>query len=113
MLTATGMTIAAQPPSLVVLVQYVISEQSAVRVEETVTSPLERTLVTLERVAKLHSATSHGSKGQVTVDIEVHFNGGATEQDLATVMHHIAQVAFSDDLWASSIALHLRPPRLH
>ena len=112
MLTTTGMTAVAQPPSRVVLVQYLVREQSAVRVEETITSPLERTLSTLERVSQLQSTTGHASKGHIIVNIEVHFEGGATEQDLATVMSRIAQVEFSGDLRASSISLHLRLPRL-
>lgn len=112
MLATVGITLAAQPPSLVVLVQYLVRGNSAERVEEMLTSPVERSLITLERVVGIQSATGHGSGG-VTVDVEIQFEDGATAQDLAAVMKQIAQVEFGGEVRATSVSVHLRAPRLH
>ena len=111
-LTSVGITLAAEPPSLVVLVQYIVNGNSAQRVEEMLTSPIERSLITLERVADIQSVTAHRS-GHIAVDVEIQFEGGATEQDLAVVMKRIAQLEFSGDVQATSVSVHLRAPRLH
>ena len=68
-LTTAGIAAAAQPSRLVILVQYVVSDRSAGRVEDTLTSPLERTPSALPRVVNLASVTGNSAKG-VTVDLE-------------------------------------------
>lgn len=108
LLPAAGMSLAVAPPVNVVLLQYRSLEPSAERLEKVVASPLERSLSALPRVTAINSTTSHG-----TVDIEVHFQGGATEQDLANVMKEIAPIEFDENIPITFIALHLRPPRLY
>ena len=109
--STAGITIAAQRPQLVVLVQYLVSANSPEHVEKMLTSPIERTLLTLPRVAEIQTVTGHEGNN-VEVKVEIHFEGGATEQDLAVVMNRIAQPEFSSDVQARSISIHLRPPRL-
>ena len=98
----------AGPPSLsVVLVCYLVSEQLPERVEETVTKPLERMLVALPRVSKVTSTTGHGS-----VNVEIQFDGGATEQDLATVSKRIEELALDGEVEVTSRTTLVRSPRL-
>jgi multidrug efflux pump subunit AcrB len=85
-----------------------VSEQLPERVEAAVTNPLERTLITLGRVANVNSNTSHGS-----VYVEVQFEGGATEQDLAIVTERIEQLEFSSDIVVTSRSTDLGPPSLN
>lgn len=98
--------LAAQPAAPIVVVRYLVAEQSPERVEATVTNPLERMLATLARVSSINSATSHGS-----VDLEIHFEDGATEQDLETVEQHIAEFMFDRDVVVTSRTTLLAAPR--
>lgn len=111
MLTTAGMGLAARPTLPVVLVQYHVPGNSPEQVERGLTSLVGRTLVTLPRVADIHSVTGHGAGG-VIVEVEIHFEGGANRQDLAEVMNRIAQLAFDSDVQPVSVSLHLRQPRL-
>lgn len=111
MLTIAGIAVAAQPPALVVLVQYVVSERSAGRVEEMLTSPLERTLSTLYRVVNMQSVTGNKANG-VAVDLEIHFEGGATAQDLTAVLKQISQLEINTNIEPTSVSVHLRRPRI-
>ena len=111
MLTTTGIAVAAQSLTLVVLVQYVVSERSAERVEEMLTSPLERTLSTLYRVVNMQSVTGNKAGG-VAVDLEIHFEGGATAQDLTAVLKQISQLEMSTNIEPTSVSVHLRRPRI-
>ena len=111
MLTTTGIAVAAQSLTLVVLVQYVVSERSAERVEEMLTSPLERTLSTLYRVVNMQSVTGNKADG-VAVDLEIHFEGGATAQDLTAVLKQISQLEMSTNIEPTFVSVHLRRPRI-
>lgn len=108
MLASAAITSANQPPLRVVHIRYAVSEQSAERVEETVTNLVERGLVSLGRVTNVKSSTSHG-----TVDVEVQFKGGATEQDLADVTQRIEQLAIGGDVQVISRSVQLSLPSLH
>ena len=108
MLASAAIASAKQPPLRVVHVRYVVSEQSAERVEATVTNLVERSLVTLGRITSVNSSTSHG-----TVDVEIKFKGDATEQDLAEVTQRIGQLAIGGDVLVISRSVQLRPPSLH
>lgn len=81
----------------VVVVRYLVSEQSPERVEEMVTNPLERILAALPRVSKITSTTGHG-----VVNVEIQFDGGATEQDLATVSKRIEELALDGQVEVTS-----------
>lgn len=111
MLTTAGIAAAAQPPALAILVQYVVSDRSAGRVEDILTSPLERTLSALPRVVNMASVTGNGAKG-VTVDLEIYFEGGANGQDLVAVLGQVAQLEITKDLGPTSVSVHLGPPRI-
>ncbi|MFC0132626.1 hypothetical protein [Massilia eurypsychrophila] len=99
---------AAQPSALVVRIHYVVSERSADRVEKILTSPLERALRALPRIVKMRSATGNMAKG-VTVDLQLHFEGGATAQDLAMVLTQVAKQEI-ENIDTSSVAVHRMPP---
>ncbi|GGY65154.1 hypothetical protein [Pseudoduganella albidiflava] len=111
MLATTEMAVAGQPPALVVLVQYVVSGSSPGHVEETLTSPLERTLVTLPRAVNMVSVTSD-SAGGVTVDLEMQFDGGATSQDVVAVLGRMAQLDIGKDVGPTAVSVHLGPTRI-
>jgi hypothetical protein len=64
------------------------------------------TVATLHRVTEVQSATGSGA-----VDIEIRFEGGATEQDRAAVMNRIAPLEFGSDIKVTFVSLHLRAPR--
>ncbi len=74
---------AAEPepsgPKVVVVVLCVV-EQSPERIEAALTTPFEQVLLRLPGVETLNSNTGHGSVG-----FELHFKGGATEDDAASV----------------------------
>ncbi|MGX4640759.1 hypothetical protein [Massilia sp. SYSU DXS3249] len=111
MLTTAGKGLAAQPPLPVMLVQYHVPGNSAEQVERGLTSLVERALAKLHRVVAIHSTTGHGA-GDIVVEVEIHFEGGAGRQDLAEVMHRIAQLDFDSEVQPAAVALHLRQPRL-
>lgn len=67
-----------------VAVHYAVDEQLPERVEANVTNPVEKLLADVPRLVELNSNTSHG-----TVDLELQFEGGATERDLAVVKARI------------------------
>lgn len=107
MLSGGEMACAGQPSLSVVAVRYLVSEQLPERVEETVTNPLERILVALPRVSEVTSTTGHGS-----VNVEIQFEGGATEQDLATVSKRIEELVLDSEVEVTSRTTLLRSPRL-
>lgn len=106
MLLGAATAFAAPPAASVVAVRYLVAEQSPERVEATVTNPLERMLAALPRVSSINSATSHGS-----VDLEIHFDDGATEQDLDTVERHTAEFVFDREVVVTSRTTQLAAPR--
>ncbi len=66
--------------SKVVVVVLCVAEQSPERIEAALTTPFEEMLLRLPGVETLNSNTGHGS-----VEFELHFKGGATEDDAASV----------------------------
>lgn len=98
---------AAPPPRNVVAVHYQVGEQDPGRVEQTVTNPLERRLIALPLVADLNSVTGHG-----TVTIEIAFQGGASDQDLAAVNALVDGVRLAPEVVVKSRTVRLGPPRL-
>lgn len=106
MLLGSATAFAAPPTTPVVAVRYLVTEQSPERVEATVTNPIERMLVALPRVSAVNSATRYGS-----VDLEIHFDEGATEQDLETVERHTAEFVFDPEVEVTSRTAQLAAPR--
>ena len=90
----------------VVEVSYLVSEQDVDRVERLVTDPMERVLTSIPRVSRIESTTGHGS-----VNIEVGFEGDATEQDLAAVRERIEELALDREVVVTSRTVELKPPR--
>ena len=107
MLVASELAYAVDPSRSVVAVRYLVSEQLPDRVEETVTDPLERVLIALPRVAEVTSTTDHRS-----VNVEIQFEGGATEQDLATVSQRIEELVLDGEVRVTSRTAVLTSPRL-
>lgn len=91
----------------VVAVRYMVNEQSPDRVEEKVTNPLERILFTINRMTEINSTTSHG-----VVDVEIQFEGGATERDLAEVRQRIESLTLDRDIEVTTRAVRLTSQRL-
>lgn len=80
MLSVTGGVLACEGAGPMVAVHYTVSEQLPERVEASITNTVEKLLAGVPRLVELNSNTSHG-----VVDIELRFEGGATERDLAAV----------------------------
>ena len=107
MLSVGAIALAGPSPLSIVAVRYVVSEQLPERVEITVTDPLERALFALPRVCKINSTTGYGS-----VNVEIRFEGGATEQDLATVGRRIDELVLASEVVVKSRSVTLTSPRL-
>lgn len=107
LLTVADIVDASEPARMVVAVRYVVSEQSPDRVEEKLTSPLERAFIGLVRVDSINSETSHG-----TVAIEIQFEGGATLQDLAAVNQRIKDFPTDPHITVTSRTAELAVARL-
>lgn len=105
MLTGSGSAYADQPTPAVVAVHYVVNEQLAEHLEKSVLDPLERTCIALPRVSRVTSTASDGY-----VDLEVQFEGGASEQDRETVSRRVEELAA--EVAATSRTVRLASPRL-
>lgn len=68
------------PAARVVVVEMCVVEQSPERIEAALTTPLEKLLLRLPGVETLNSNTGHGR-----VTVEIHYKGGASEDDAASV----------------------------
>ena len=88
------------PPQMAVIVHYRVSEQSAERVEEIVLAPLMRTIANIPRVKRINGTATHGRS-----DVEIQFDGGATEADLAAVSAQIEQLALGGSAAVTSRAI--------
>ena len=86
---------AAPSPARVVLVEICVAEQEPERIEAELTSPLEKLLAKLPGVATFKSVTGHGA-----AQFDIHFKGGATEDDLASVVQELER---SDAYRASQV----------
>ena len=86
---------AAPPPVRVVIVEMCVAEQEPERIEAELASPLEKLLRKLPGVASFKTITSHGA-----AHFEIHFKGGATEDDLASVVQEVER---SDAYRASQV----------
>jgi multidrug efflux pump subunit AcrB len=111
MLTTAGIAVAAQPQTLAILVQCVVSNRSAGRVEDMLTSPLERALNALPRVVNIASVTSNSANG-VTVELEIYFDGGANGQDLVAVLGQVGQLEINKEVGPTAVSVHLGLPRI-
>ena len=85
-----------------VSIQYLVNEQVPERVEATVTNPLEKLLSRTSRLAELRSMTGQGS-----AVFEMRFDGGATEQDLATVKQRVQRLTFAEGIQVISMEVSL------
>ncbi len=79
-LGSAATALAGPAQTQVVIVKLCVAEQQPERVEHGVTTPLERILIKLPGVETLHSNTGYGS-----ATLEVHFKGGASEDDRTSV----------------------------
>lgn len=108
LLAGSGSAYADPPKLAVVAVRYVfVAEQMPERLEKAVIDPLERILVALPRVSALTSTANHGS-----VNVEIQFQGGASEQDLETVTKRIEGLALGSEIVLASRTVNLASPRL-
>jgi Cu/Ag efflux pump CusA len=103
---------AGQQQSPVVLVKYVVGENSPDFVEKVLTGPIERTLRSLRRVTDLRSTTGNSGTG-VTVAVEISFEGGATSLDLNTVLKRVSQLETKGNVEFTSITVQLLQPHEH
>lgn len=65
-------------PERVLVLELCIAEQTPERVEAVLTNPVEKLLIGLPRVKTMNSITGHGG-----ARFEIHFEGGAGEDDAA------------------------------
>lgn len=89
---------AAAPSPQVVIFEMCVAEQVPERIEAALTSPLEKLLRTLPGVGIFKTVTGHGA-----AQFEIHFKGGATEDDLASVVQELER---SDAYRASQVLSH-------
>lgn len=101
-----GLGHAERRPFPVVLVRCSLAGASPEGVEAVLTSAIERSLVSLERVIDIHSTTSDGT-GHVIVEVTIRFVDGANEEDLALVKKRIEQLPMSPDIRATTISVQL------
>jgi hypothetical protein len=57
------------------------------------------------------SVTDNSAK-DVTVDLEIYFEGGANGQDLVAVLGQVGQLEINKDLGPTAVSVHLGPPRI-
>ena len=105
-LAGSGSAYADQPKLAVVAVRYLVTEQSPERLEKAVMNPLERILVALPRVSEVNSTAGHGF-----VNFEIQFGGGASEQDLKTVIRRVEELALGSAIVVTSCTVNLASPR--
>jgi multidrug efflux pump subunit AcrB len=89
----------------VVVVSYLVSEQDVDRVDRLVTDPVERVLTSIPGASRIESTTGHGS-----VNIEVGFEGDATEQDLAAVRQRVEELVLDREVVVTSRTVQLKSP---
>lgn len=102
-----GATILHPATPMVVSLRYIAHENDPEKLGKIVTGPVERIVLTLERVTQTNTSTTHGR-----VDVEVGFLGGATEQDLAAVRAQVEMLNFGDAVEIVSCLAELRLPHL-
>ena len=86
-----------QAKEALVAIRYLSSERSPELLEKKVLEPIERVLFSLGRVSSVNATASHGY-----VDFQIQFEGGATEQDLASVEKEIEKIVFSSEVAITS-----------
>ena len=67
--------------------------------------PLERTLIAIPRVSNVSSTAGHGY-----VNFEIEFEGGATEQDLATVSQRVKEFVLDPQVVVTARTVFLASP---
>ena len=108
LLTITGAASASAPPDAVVLICYAAKGYSPDSLEEGVLRRIERRLLNLARVVELNASVGEG-----TVNVEMHFQDGATAHDVAAVSRELDQVQFATDVRITSrtVELGMRRPK--
>jgi multidrug efflux pump subunit AcrB len=92
-------------PGPTVVVQFQVGEQSTERVAQAVLAPAEQALMTLGGVTEIN-----GSAMQGFARVEIRFEGGATEKDVATVSRRVDELVLVDDILVRSRTVRLAPP---
>ncbi|WUR11424.1 hypothetical protein E7V67_017075 [[Empedobacter] haloabium] len=86
-----------RPADAVVAVRFLVSEQFPERLVQPLVEPAQRALTRLNGVIEMNSVASPGC-----VMIELRFEGGATEKDVATVSRRIEELAIDDEIQVKS-----------
>ena len=107
MLAGGGSASAQRPEVLVVAVRYEVREQAPERLVQVLSDPLERTLKELPGVTELNSAAGYGY-----VSVEVGFEGGANEKDVATVSRRIDELVLDSEVVVTSRTVRLAQARV-
>jgi multidrug efflux pump subunit AcrB len=99
--------IAEEMRATVVSIHYSVRENDPEKLQRTVTDRVERSMQKLPRLVAITSTTTHG-----VFDVEVEFEGNATEQDLSAVTGQIEMLKLDEDVSVISRAIEIRAPRL-
>lgn len=83
----------ARPPDAVVAVRFLVSERSPERLIQPLVEPAQRALSQLNGVIEMNSIAMPGC-----VIIELRFEGGASEKDVATVTRRIDELVIDDEI---------------
>lgn len=104
--TASAGASADRPQAEVVAVRFLVSEQSPERLAQALLRPVEGGLMMLGGVTAIDGTAGHGYVG-----IEIQFEGGATEKDVATVTGRIEELLVDSEIPVTSRTIGLAAPR--
>lgn len=105
--TASAGASADRPQAEVVAVRFLVSEQSPERLVQTLLEPAQRALMLLGGVTAINGTAGHGYVG-----IEIQFEGGATEKDVATVSRRVEELMIDSEILVKSRTVGLAAPSL-
>lgn len=95
-----------RPAQAVVELCFRVSEQSPQRLAQALVEPAQRALMVLNGVTELNSAATHGY-----VRIEIRFEAGATEKDVATVSRQVEELVSESEIPVTSHTVRLAAAR--
>ena len=107
LLAGTASAPAAPGSATVVAVRYEVDEQSAERVLQAVLTPLMESMRDVPRLGMLHGDATHR-----LATLEVAFEDGAGEDDLAAVVWRLDRVRLDAGIAIKARSIELRPCRL-
>ena len=107
LLASTASAPAAPGSATVVAIRYDVDEQSAERVEQAVLTPLMQSMRDVPRAGMMHGSATHRLAA-----LEVAFEDGAGEDDLAAIIWRLDRLRLDAGITIEARSIELRPCRL-